>query len=158
MNPILETILKNTYTLTLLKHRLRILKSYLLNQLFGANGQALAAPDLAWLKSLPANFYQQFTKDNVYQIFAVGENYLNQIEPLILYLPFEVDDQAQVLLGESVRQTFSKPGMVLDIKYDPTLIAGCALVWKGVYKDYSLRAKIDQKKEEILEGFKKFLR
>lgn len=158
MNSILNTILKDTYTLILLQHRLRILKSYLISQLFGANGQALPAEDLTWLKSLPPNFYQQFTKDNIYQLFLEGENQLQKIPALIIYLPFEVDDQAQSSLGEAVRKTFAKADLVLDIKYDPALIAGCALVWKGVYKDYSLRAKIEEKKGEVLENFKKFLR
>lgn len=158
MNDLLNTILKDTYNQTQLKHRLRILKSHLISQLFGANGQALATEDLTWLRSLPADFYHQFTKDSVYQLLAEGENQLQKIQTLIIYLPFELDDQATSNLGEAVRKTFAKPDLVLDIKYNPALIAGCALVWNGVYRDYSLRARIEEKKDEILEGFKKYLR
>lgn len=159
MNEILNTILKDTYTLTQLKHRLNILKSYLLNSFFssGTQNEALSSPDLNWLKSLPPTFYQQFTKDNVYKIFADLESKINQFQPLIIYLTFEPDDAAISQIGAFARKTF-KDLLLLDTKFDPNLIAGAALVWKGIYKDYSLRAKIEERKTEMLESFKKFLR
>jgi len=69
---ILNTVLKDTYSLTNLKHRLRILKSNLLKTFFGGESQtsSLTAQDLRWLQSLPEGFYRKFTKDNVYQILA----------------------------------------------------------------------------------------
>lgn len=158
MDNTLSTILNNTFTLTQLKHRVRILKSYLLKALFGGEIEPLSTADLNWLKSLPTPFYQQFNKDNTYQILAELENNIQKIIPLIIYLPFETDDQAILNISIFVRQTFNQPSLVLDIKYDPNLIAGCALSWKGVYKDYSLRARIEERKGETLESFKKFLR
>lgn len=158
MNDILTTILKDTYTLTQLKHRLNILKFYLLNSFFGGQAQeSWSPPDLNWLKSLPTPIYQQFNKDNVYQIFTDLESKINQFQPLIIYLTFEPDDAAMAQIGAFARKTF-KDLLLLDTKFDPNLIAGAALVWKGVYKDYSLRAKIEESKLEMLDSFKKFLR
>ncbi len=157
MNDILNTILKDTYTLTQLKHRLNILKSHLLNSFFGNQiEENLPPPDLNWLKSLPTPIYQQFNKDNVYQIFTDLENKINQFQPLIIYLTFEPDDSVLSQIGTFARKTF-KGLLLLDTKFDPNLIAGAALVWKGVYKDYSLRAKIEERKAEMLDSFKKFL-
>jgi len=159
MDQILDTILTDTFTLSQLKLRLRILKSNLLKTFF-AGSQELeqtSLEELNWLKSLPVSFYQQFNKDNIYKIFSELEEADKKLAVVTIYLTFEPDDEATKAIGTAARKTFGKT-LLLDIKYDPKLIAGCALVWKGVYKDYSLRAKIEERKEQILQHFKKFLR
>lgn len=160
MDEIFSTILNETFTLTQLKLRLRILKSHLLNTFFGSDSPAepLNQLDLDWQSSLPKTFYQHFNKDNVYDIFKDLESSLNQLQVLTIYLVFEGSDQISKELGTVARKTFNKPSLLLDIKYDSRLIAGCSLVWKGVYHDYSLISKIEGKKAEILQSFKKFLR
>lgn len=85
------------------------------------------------------------------------ENNISKLQVLILYLPFEVNDRIVEQIGQKTRIIFSQL-LLLDIKYDPSLIAGCALVWKGILRDYSLKAKIEQEKAQILESFKKYLR
>lgn len=162
MNEILTTILKNTYSLNQLKHRLRILKANLLKTFFGGNPDSipdvnLPAQDQNWLKSLPESLYREFNKDNVYQIFDSIELEISKLKTLTMYLAFEPDELTLSQIGEYSRKNFSST-LLLDIKLDPNLFAGAALVWKGIYKDYSLRAKIEEKKVEISEGFKRFLR
>lgn len=158
MDDILTTILKNTYSLTQLKHRLRVLKSTLSSRLFGGESkEEFATSDSTWLSSLPPQFMGQFTKDNLNEIFTQLETKINGLKILVLYLPFDADEQTLTQIGEFARKTFSNL-IVLDMKFDPNLIAGAALSWNGVYKDYSLRSKIAEKKGEILESFKKFLR
>jgi len=168
MNNILATILKDTYSLSQLKHRLRILKSNLLKTFFGGitstseeskpTSEVTHPEDSNWLKSLPQSFYQQFNKDNVYQIFSDLEKMTTNLPILTMYLAFEPDEATLNQLGTFVRQTFNFPLLLLDIKINPNLIAGTALVWKGIYKDYSLHAKIEEKRNEISQGFKRFLR
>ena len=159
-NEVLETILKDTYTVNKLKLRLRILKSYFLKALFGgeAEKEALDQSELNWLNSVPPFFYQKFNKDNVYALFKQAEDKINQLLPVVVYLPFEANDQSIAQIGQFARITFNNTSLLLDIKHDPGLIAGCALVWNGVYRDYSLRAKIEERKAAILQSFKKFLR
>lgn len=158
MNPVLNTILKDTYSIAELKHKLNILKSYLLQNFFGAQStKEWAAKDLVWLKSQPPSFFQSFNKDNVYNFFTEAEKQITQIKILTIYLTFEADDQTLTQIGQVARKTFNRL-LLLDIKYDPNLIAGAALVWNGIYKDYSLRSTIQQKKSLILDSFKKFLR
>lgn len=160
MNDILAIILQDTYSLSQLKTRLRTLKSNLLNTFFGGESQNLnlTTQDLNWLKSLPESFYQKFTKDNVYQILEKMEKGIPNLATLTMYLTFEPDDATLAQIGSVARKTFNSPSLILDIKLDLNLIAGVALVWKGVYRNYSLRSKIESRKLEILEGFKKFLR
>ncbi|MBI4035410.1 F0F1 ATP synthase subunit delta [Candidatus Daviesbacteria bacterium] len=158
MNEILTIILKDTYSLSQLKHRLRILKTSLLKAFFGSKEEISFSPDeLSWLKSLPDNFYQKFSKDNIYQIFTEFEQEISKLQTLTIHLTFEPDESTLAQIGTYVRHHFEAT-IPLDIKFDPSLIAGAALVWKGVYKDYSLKARLDAKKTEMLQEFKRFLR
>ncbi len=155
MNNLLTLLLTNTYSLHQLKHRLATLKSYLDQQFFGGN-IAIAAKDLDWIKTLPTASLN-LNKDNLTTIFEEAQNQINNLSILTLYLTFEPDEQTITQIGEFARKTFGGT-ILLDIKFDPNLIAGAALAWKGSYKDYSLRAKIQERKGEVLESFKKFLR
>lgn len=159
MNESLITILKNTYSINQLKHRLNILKSYLLKAFFGnLETTPISRDDLNWLNSLPEQFYQQFNKDNVYTIFDELEGLSLKLTPLSIYLTFEPDDATLTQITTHARKTFGDSMLLLDTKFDPKLIAGCTLVWKGVLHDYSLRARIEERKVEILANFRKFLR
>lgn len=158
MNDLLAAILKDTYSQTQLKHKLNILKSYLLQNFFGGKEtQSLEQTDLSWLKSLPSSFFKNFNKDNIYQIFTWLEKEKIKLKTLTIYLTFEPDDLSLSSIGTYARRVFGN-NLLLDIKYDPNLIAGAALVWQGIYRDYSLRTGIEQKKAEILQSFKKYLR
>lgn len=160
---ILNTILINTYSLTQLKHRLGLLKAYLEGQIFGIEKpQAFTQID-PWIKTLPQDLLSQFNKDNLTSIFESLQTQIAKLEVLTIYLTFDPDESTLTQAGEMVRKMYGSPReagriILLDVKYDPNLIAGAALVWKGLYKDYSLRSKIEDKKEEILQSFQKFLR
>ncbi|MEK7617424.1 MAG: hypothetical protein AAB414_05220 [Patescibacteria group bacterium] len=157
MNNILAIILKDTFTELQLKHRLKVLKSHLLKALFGGKEQFLSREDLNWLSSVSQTL-QTFHKDNVYQILEELESQSSQLPLLTIYLPVASTDNICLQIASMARKTFQNPKIILSAKYDPNLIAGCALVWKGVYRDYSLRVKIEEKKEELLGNFKKFLK
>lgn len=163
MDNVLTIILKDTYSLTQFKHRVRILKANLLKTFFSGEAghtpeMSIAPQDLNWLKSLPLDFYQKFTQENVYKIFSDLDDQAARLPILTMYLTFEPDEASLSQLGSFTRKQFNLPPLLLDIKFDPNLIAGAVLVWKGVYKDYSLRLKIESKKSEIWEGFRRFLR
>lgn len=153
----LKVIIKDTYTLSDLRHRIRVLRAYLSKIFFGAADLTLNEEDLLWINSLPKDFLAKFDKNNTSREISALEGKVDQLQPLTIYLSFETNTHSINLLGSMVRELFH-PQILLDIKYDPTLLAGCALSWKGVYKDYSLKAKIEERKGEVLESFKKFLR
>lgn len=157
MDNILATVLNTTFSLTQFKHKERVLKSYLEKTFFGGSPESANPSDLNWLKSLPASFYQNFNKDNIYELFTNLEQAVAKLPTLTMYLTFEPDDNTLTQIGTFVRKNFGQT-LLLDIKLDPKLIAGTALVWRGILKDYSIKARIEVKKTEILTGFKKFLR
>lgn len=159
MDNILSTVIKTTYSLTQFKHRLSVLKSYFLQNFFNTEGQIASLPDdSAWLKSLPDQLIKSFNKDNIYKIFEDLEKQISTIKALTIYLTFEPDNESLKQIGERARKTFGNPTLLLDVKYDPKLIAGAALSWNGLYRDYSLREKIEERKLAVLESFKSFLR
>lgn len=153
---ILNIILANTYTLPDLKHRLRILRAYLEDRVFGNKNQVFESQDENWLNSLPLDLLNQFNKDNLTSLLENLEQQINELHPLVLYLSFEPDQNTITSISSWIRQNLSqKP--VLEIKYDPSLIGGCALVKEGIYKDYSIKAKIEEQKDLILQEFKKYI-
>lgn len=167
---ILNTILENTYTLNELRKRLRVLKTWLVLKFFGTEtelenqmSKQFNVEEITWLQNLNTDFFGQFNKDNIYSVFSKIEQMLTQTHPLIIYLPFELNNQVNISIGQYMRNLFGSPReagkvIIFDIKLDPTLIAGCALSWQGIYKDYSLKARIGQQKEQILKNFKKYLK
>lgn len=159
MDGILEIILKDTFTQNLLKHRVLIAKSYLLKAVFGnVHSMELDQKDMDWLNSLPDSFYKKFNKDNIYQIFEDLEKRIDLLPTIIIYIPIESTDEVSSKICSFVRKTYQNPLIILNIKYNPTLIAGCAISWKGIYRDYSLKSKIEERKNEVYESFRKFLR
>lgn len=155
---ILDTILTNTYTMTDLRHRIRILKAYLKNLLFGqAKSLELPPEDVAWLNALSKDFISQFSKDNLYSKFSELEKKLSSLSPLVVYLSFEPGREQIDAIGGWIKKNLTTSPLI-EIKIDPGLLGGVALVNKGVYKDYSLRARIQQNGETILTEFKKYIR
>ena len=157
MDDLLNILLKDIYTLSALRHRIRVLRSYFSKIFFGTADLILNENDIVWINSLPKDFLEKFDKNNTTQKIAELEKTIGQLQPLTVYLPFEANDEAVKLIGGMARKLFN-PKLFLDIKYDPRLLAGCALSWKGIYKDYSLHQKITEKKQAISLSFNKFLR
>lgn len=165
MDNLLNTILKDTYTLSHLKKRLRVLRAYLLHRFFSPDskdkdsfkGVDLTVSDLSWIYSLGTDFTSQFNKDNIYDKLQELEDQAKKLPNLTVYLAFEPNEEAVRLIGQFLRNQFSHD-LMCEFKIDPSLIGGCSLVWKGVYKDYSVKDLINQKKEDILTSFKTYLR
>ena len=157
MENILNTILKNTYTLSQFRKRLKLIDSYFQQKFFQGLGEPLTAEDAQWFNSLPKSFSDNFTKDNLSEIINKLTETINTMPILTIFLTFEANDKILDQIGPKVRTTFGN-NFLIDIKYNPNLIAGCALSWKGIYKDYSLQAIIEERKLAILQSFKKFLR
>ena len=153
-NTNIDTLLTATYSLKQLRNRLRVLRNSLLGKFFSAKEDVeITKKNKTWLVSLPDDFLKQFEKTNVYEKLDSLEKEINNIKPLTIYLAFEIPDEETETLGTYLRREI-KPDLVFDVKLDPSLIGGCALSWKGIYKDYSLRASIQAKREQILSSLK----
>lgn len=155
---VLETILSDAYTQALALRRLRALREFVIAKLFKEGSDIssrIDQEDLIWLKDQDPYFYRLFKRDIAYQILDQAEEEIKKIQPLVIFLPFDLPLPEIKKMGQQLRKNYGKY-FLIDIKSDPDLIAGAALSWKGVYKDYSLRQRVSSQREEILEKLKGF--
>src|SRR5687768_16556209 len=102
LQPLIDKMLTSTYTYNDAIRRIRAVKQFILNQLFASaltNFSSTNEADTAWLSSLGAEFYSQFNQNNVYQMMAKLEEEIKKIQPLIIYLPFEIPAGEIVRVG-----------------------------------------------------------
>lgn len=158
-NHLLNIILKTTYTLSQYKKKIKALNASLSGKFFQGNKQIedLSPKDSDWLKNLSQEFLDSFTKDNLSTLITSLNSQIDKMPILTIYLPFEASEEILDQIGLKARSNFGAH-FLIDIKYNPLLIAGCALSWKGIYKDYSLHQKITERRLPIMQSFKKFLR
>lgn len=155
---VIEKISTESSTFSQLNRRMRVLKGFIEKRLYGsAKVEDLTPEDQAWLGSLDQNFISNFTPQNSSQIFENIEEEILKISPLVVYIPFEMPAENLSEFGSYLKGSFGSK-ILFELRYDPTLIAGCALVWKGQLKDYSLRARISESKKEIFSTFKSYLK
>lgn len=156
---LLEKILENTYTLDMLKKRVKALRHKVNIELFNLKVDPKREDHEydAWINSLGKDFAKVFTRDDFQQAFEELDKQVSELQPLVIYFSYDPGPSQIILIGGWLRQNLGK-NFVFDIKLDYSLIGGCAFVWKGIYKDYSVRAKIAQNKEIILESFRNFLK
>jgi F0F1-type ATP synthase delta subunit len=155
---LLEKIAQQTYTVSSLKRRCRILKEYFEKKTFGGDLeiQVLDA-DKDWLASLMNEPTENFTSKNFYAEMDQLNKRLESLPPLTIYLAFEMPDNEIAALAQNIRASLNSNLIFLDLRKDPNLIGGLAMVYKGIYKDYSVRKKIDEQREQILTEIKRYV-
>ncbi len=155
MDDLLNKILTNTYTTQSLHHRLSFLKDYFSAKFYSQQGLVFAQTDLEWLQSL-GECTGQFNRENLNDWIIKLQKQAETLERLTTYFAVDLPEENVRQVAKFIRENF-KQGLLVDVKIDPSLIAGCALVYKGVYKDYSLKKTIENQKTQVLEQFKLFL-
>lgn len=157
---ILDKILTGTYTYTDALRRIKAVRQFILDQVFASAIGSFTASnevDTAWLSSLGADFYGQFNPQNVYELMDQVEKKLNTLQVLVIYLPFEIPQGEVVRVGGKLRAEYGQ-NFLVDFKIDPNLIAGCALVWNSIYKDYSVRQRIEDNRAQIINIIRGYLK
>lgn len=160
---LLNQLLKDTYTEITALRRLRVLRAVITAKLFTREGVKLeeiseeSSQDQFWINSLDKNFWENFSRDNVYHLFDDLQKELAAIQPLTIFLPIELPPAEINRLGQYLRESYGA-NFLMEIKYDPNLIAGPALARKGIYRDYSLHQKMVENRQSILESIKKQLK
>lgn len=148
---LLNFILKDCFILTQALKRLRSLKEFMSGKLYN---QEKIQPE-NWINTIPQQFLDEITTANFEKTFTDLETTLRKIPILTIYIPFETNDNTITEISTKVRQDFGS-NFLIDFKIDPKLIGGAAIVWKGVYHDYSLHQKIVEKRDAILQMFKEY--
>lgn len=156
MEQIIDRLLINTFTILDLNKRLRALKDYLTHNFYAKDDkylESLPIEESQWLKGLGDDFYKNFSQQNLTEMMASIEAEIKKIPSITIYLAFELPHPEVKYLSDWFRQNYHK-NYLIEIKLNPNLIAGCALVKNGLYKDYSLSQNIQNSRQAILEKFK----
>ncbi len=151
MNQILSGILKDSFYLPDVRTRLMLLKQVLEEKFFHG-----PPPDASRYTPDALAIPEGINKDNAGQIMQTLEKDLQQIEPLIVFVATQMPPAEIAKLGKWIRANFPQV-LIFNIKLNPNLISGCALSYKGIYKDFSLLSAMENKKEEIRQTLRSAL-
>lgn len=143
-NALLTKLLEKNYTKQELIGKLRTLREFLERKYFSGVSE-VSRKDL---RELDDKFINAFNKKNAYLLLKKIEADLNTIEPIHLYLPIEVKDAELEKLGTWFKKNVSKMA-ILELHLDQALTLGCAVAYKGVYRDFSLKYYIKSYRKEI---------
>lgn len=160
----LSEILKDTFTLDSFKKRFLVLKLILQKKIYNSeeSKESEDSPDKSkdeeWAESFDKKLLNQVTNENFKSITEYVNQYIEGASLLSIYFVF-IPDGAQIKeIGEWLRKNLNNPNLIFDVKVDPGLIGGCAIAYKGVFKDYSLKARIEGNKEKLMEEFRKYFK
>lgn len=154
---LMSLFISNCYTTHKVNKRVRNLKNFLTQKIFNSEGldEEIDSEELEWVSNLDESLLEKINKDNLGPIFQKIDADLKALKVLTIYFAVQIPQNELDRLGIWLRQNFLKD-MLFESRLDPTLLAGSALVWNGVYKDYSIRAKIQEKKIQLIESLKTF--
>lgn len=152
-----ETILQDTFLKSLALKRVAGLKDCLLNKVFSQIYSGGDPEITTWVMGLNQTVFAGITPQNIYSVFDRLEKDIKAIEPLILYLPYELPKETVAEIGQKLRTDYGDK-FLMDIQIDPNLVAGAALSYKGIYKDSSIKQRLTDNKKAILAIFRKYIK
>ncbi len=88
--------------------------------------------------------------------FAIAGEEIDKVPELVVYVAAALPFETQQRLGKKAREVFGRD-LFLDFKVDPSLWAGAALAWQGQYRDYSLKMRFENKKDELDRIYEQFI-
>lgn len=164
ITPLLDTILTNTYSTADLRNRLTLLREFLedyfftphehpnliflLNEFFVRKDES--RDEFNALNAWNYSFFSQFTKENCYATIEALEKASANLPVVTLFLPFSPTLYEIPRLGKWLRSNVDQK-VLMEVKTDVSLIGGCAVSYKGIYQDYSLKYYLLKSKEAILK-------
>ncbi len=154
---LLQIIAQQTYTLSDLKRRARVLKEYLDKKAYGGALEIQSLEeDKTWIASIDS-LVSQIDPKSVNKEISTLNDAIAKLTPITVYLAFEMPAAEMTKLTTEIRTILKSPTAFLDIKKDPNLLGGIAFVYKGVYKDYSLRKVVEDQKEVVLGEMRRYV-
>ena len=157
---LLAIMLSNTYTKADFKRRLRILREYIEATGFTTGGKKTTIA--AWLKTktepiVDALAVTTWSKDidellhtkNIYQVAQQLEEHVHALPVVTIYLPFTPPEDEIPQIGEWARKNLD-PNVLMETRIDQYVTGGCGIVWKGVYRDFSLNFIMDKKRDAVM--------
>lgn len=98
--------------------------------------------------TLPEEFLSSFTKENMYDRLKEIEDLGQSLPRLFLTVALELPEEKVAELGRWARENIAK-NLLLDLKQDHSLLAGCVFTWQDREHNYSLRQALTNSQDLI---------
>jgi hypothetical protein len=153
----ITTILKTSYTKNDIGRRLRLLREYMEKCFFTPIqedmtkfliSQQATTDDIDTFIRWGDEFFKAFSKNTLYKFIIAMSEHMKAMPIVTLYIPYEPVPAEVIKIGKWFRMNVNE-GVLMDLHTDPSLLGGCAFVWHGIYRDYSLRYYMLKKREAI---------
>lgn len=166
----LSEILKTTFTVDSFKKRYLALKLLLEKKIYESEEEKHEEKsddelksdnlqkDKKWAEDFDKKLLDQVTNENFKSLNEYINKFIEAGALLSIYFVFIPDHSQVEEIGNWLRKSLNNPNLIFDVKVDPGLIGGCAIAYKGVYKDYSLKARIEGEKSKLMEQFRKYFK
>lgn len=165
-----QLFLSNTFTRHEATRRLQLIKDLVNYRLFdcapgtdlatilpqfkqkleGELEQAHTEADLQFIGTLGEKFINNFNPTRLSEQFQVLEDLIKNCKLVMLYIPFEIPEVEIKKLGVWFKQNLGNNSL-FEIEFDSNLIGGCAISYNGIYRDYSIKQRIDDNKKRVLD-------
>jgi len=152
-----QIILQTTYTRADYLKNLTLIRKYVESRIFkNYSGKftdflleaKVSRHDRDAISHFDDHFFNFFTRENLYPLISGLTEKLKSLPALTLYLAVMIDDYLIDELGLWFRKNFH-PELILEVRINPSLLAGAAFVWKNHYHDLSLHHFFKMKEEII---------
>lgn len=164
MSPTLKHFHSQSYTITDLHRRLRLMQEVLESVLYDQPQQLRVSPlidrikqsvhtlaeeaDEALLLSLDEAVWNDFTPATVTARLTKVRDEADQLPVMKLYVPVHFADKQLAPIAEWARSEVA-PGLLFEVTVDPKVVGGCAFVYKDTHFDWSLKRYLRAKKGMI---------
>jgi len=148
-------IQKNTFTVTDAHHFLSVLRQ-VLDKIFFVSDEglstderyrnvvaALPESDKYHLEALSIDFLQTVSSENVHAILHDVRDWIESRPKITLYVPVTFESEQLKMIGSWCRAEISQ-NLFLEIIVEPSVVGGCAFIYKSSYHDMSLRARLHE--------------
>lgn len=96
---------------------------------------------------------QPVTKEDVFTTIEKLEELKNNSPTITLHISRVLPEDSIARIGMWLRKHLN-PAMLIRFKYDTSVTAGCGISWKGVYTDFSLSHRLEEKHDQIVDLIK----
>lgn len=144
MTKLSEWILENCYTRTEALAKLRTFNDLGQKRIFSNSQESEDDRNGGFDHDL----WKDLNERNFNRTVEKSEEEIKSFPVLTVCLARELPEAEMRMLEEFIQKSFSEK-FLIDFRIDSELISGCAIVWRGKYRDFSVRERLQRESEEI---------
>jgi hypothetical protein len=163
-DPILDAVLRTTFTTSDFYRRIDMLRELLEHHLFENNArQASAAEIIGWYRGRDIadadrdavaawgdEVFGTLNAGNLHERIEALKQEVEKLPRLVLYVPVPLDMRHVENIGAWCREHIS-PQVMLETHVDPSSTGGCSYVYNDVFRDFSFSYFVSKRRNELVK-------